>query len=471
MDVRLLGAVEAWDSDQLVDLGPRKQRLAFAILALEANRLVTVNRLVQLTWGESPPPTAHHAIQVRVSALRAILSASPSESGEMVIVTRGAAYMLKTAPNTVDVYRFRALVTAAASSNNDSTRVEQLRTALALWHGPPLVDVVTPDISDQLCRGLEEARLNAAEECYDAELRLGRHVTIVDELTELAAQFPLRHRLQTQLMLALYRSGRGPEALEVYRVVRLRLADECGLEPERSLRDLQELILHEDPRLDGVARSSWIAPTIDGAAFPPVLEDPSVLEETVRGFPDIETTAHPQDAYPGVPLPAENERGGNPPGHRPFVADAALAFLLTTLVIAALWLASGPMWNALNALGSSGGLLRALWFVTAALICLPLVFRRRHPLAVLVVVGVAFAVFRLSEGPEATFVAVPTLIAFYSAGVYAWPVRRGAWVRAGVLIAVGTMLVASPFDSGYLESGDMPEEEELRLLKLAAARL
>ena len=265
MDIRLLGSIEAWDADRLLNLGPRKQRLAFAILALEVNRLVTVSRLVALTWGDSPPATARHAIHVRMSALRGILTAAACHPPARVeIVTRGSAYMLSANADAIDVHRFRSIV-AAASGVADVERVERLRLALALWRGPPLVDVVTPNISDQLCRGLEETWLNAAEECYDAELRLGRHTAVVDELTALAARFPLRHRLQAQLMLALYRSGRGPEALQVYHQIRSRLSDEYGLDPDRSLRHLQGAILREDTHLD--------APPV-----PPVLGHGAVAE-------------------------------------------------------------------------------------------------------------------------------------------------------------------------------------------------
>ena len=59
----------------------------------------------------------------------------------------------------------------------------------------------------------------------------------------------LRERLRGQLMLALYRSGRQAEALDVYREDRSALRDELGLEPGAALRELEQAILNQDPAL------------------------------------------------------------------------------------------------------------------------------------------------------------------------------------------------------------------------------
>lgn len=248
MDFRLLGAVEAWCEQQRIDLGPRKQRFLFAVLALKINQLVPVDKLVDLTWPNSPPATAHHAIHVRVSQLRAALARR--ENNGISIVTRGAAYALQADPMCVDTHRFRALVAEARDHNDDTGKVRLFRHALDMWQGPPLADVTTPEIVDRLCGGLEETRLIALEECLDAELRLGRHRIVIDELTELVAHNPYRQRLVAQLMLALHRSGRAPEALGVYQAARARLLDELGLDPEPALCELERSILRADPGLD-----------------------------------------------------------------------------------------------------------------------------------------------------------------------------------------------------------------------------
>jgi ABC-2 type transport system ATP-binding protein len=148
----------------------------------------------------------------------------------------------------IDVYRFRALVDEACSEPIGMTRAALLRRALALWHGPPLADVASP--LDKLCHGLEEARLAAAEEWLDAELRLGRHRAVIDQLVELTAQHPDRQHMAALHMLALYRDGRACDALRAYRRVRGRLVEEFGLDPYVELQQLQSAILRADPCLD-----------------------------------------------------------------------------------------------------------------------------------------------------------------------------------------------------------------------------
>ncbi|MET8834907.1 AfsR/SARP family transcriptional regulator [Micromonospora sp. NPDC004540] len=250
MEFRLLGEVEAWTGDRPLDLGPRQQRLVLAVLALQVNRLVSVDLLVDLTWPESPPHTARHAIHVRVSQLRNILAMAGAHQEGMKIATRGTAYVLRADPMSVDAHRFRALLTAArAEAHDPELQASLLRRALDLWHGPPLADVTTPRV-EELCRWLKEARLTALEEWLSAELRLGRHEEFIDELADLVVQHPHRQRLLAHLMLALYRAGRAPEALAAYRLARSRLVDEFGLEPGPELQRLERAILRGDPALD-----------------------------------------------------------------------------------------------------------------------------------------------------------------------------------------------------------------------------
>jgi DNA-binding SARP family transcriptional activator/Tfp pilus assembly protein PilF len=252
VEFRLLGPVEAWSQGQRIELGPRQQRLLLAILALEVNRLVPVDRLVELIWPVRPPRTARHAVQVMVSGLRAVL-ARAGEDTAVELAGDGSSYGLRADPRCVDAHRFRYLVDQARTVDRGLERVARLDEALALWIGPALAGTGTPDLCDRLCGGLEEARLAAVEDRVDARLSLSAHREVLDELTGLVAAFPLRERLVGQLMLALYRCGRAGEALEVYRQARERLSDELGLDPGADLRDLELAILRLDPALDAPA--------------------------------------------------------------------------------------------------------------------------------------------------------------------------------------------------------------------------
>ncbi len=242
VEVRLLGPVQALVDGRPVDLGARKQRLVFAILALEAGHLVPVERLVDLVWPDGATRTAAHAVRVSVSGLRAAFG------GAVDIVTRGTGYLLAVDPSTVDAHRFRALLAAARQAGSDAARVALLDDALALWTGPALEGAAPPATRDRLCAGLAEARLGAVEDRVDALLRLGRHGELVDELADLTAAHPLRERLAGQQMLVLYRNGRPADALAAYRRIREELAEQLGLDPGTELRRYEVAILRdEDP--------------------------------------------------------------------------------------------------------------------------------------------------------------------------------------------------------------------------------
>jgi ABC-2 type transport system ATP-binding protein len=318
VEFRLLGAVEAWAKDRRLDLGPPKQRFVFAVLALRVNQLVPVDRLVDLTWQQAPPQTAHHAIQVRVSQLRAALAQGGADRGDAQIVTHGSAYVLQADALCIDAHRFRALLAEARAETDDASKVAVFRRALDTWRGPPLADVTTPEVADQLCRGLEEARLAALEECLDAELRLGRHGAVVDELTEFTAQHPYRQRLLAQLMLALYRTGRAPDALSLYRRARSRLVDELGLDPEPQLRQLESAIICADPALElpRPRRESALLRVIP-APVPPAsgdltadpAPDPAPPDLPPDPTPDPAEQARPESSQPSAALQAREHNG------------------------------------------------------------------------------------------------------------------------------------------------------------------
>ena len=221
--------------------------MLLAVLALKVNRPVPVAQLVDLTWPNTPPPTAQHAIHVRVCGLRAALVAAGHDSPtDSEIVTRGEAYLLRADPMSVDAHRYRALVRRAQGEADDEVKVGLLREAAALWRGPALTGAAPPAVADRLCRGLEEIRLMAVEDRLDAELRLGRHRTVLDELIDLVAEHPHRQRLVGQLMLALYRDARGPDAVSAYLTARSRLVDDLGLDPDEALQELYLRILRGD---------------------------------------------------------------------------------------------------------------------------------------------------------------------------------------------------------------------------------
>ncbi|UNO42964.1 AfsR/SARP family transcriptional regulator [Streptomyces sp. MST-110588] len=248
-DFRLLGTLEAATAGGAAALGPRLRRLTLGILLLEANRPVTVDRLISLLWDDEPPPTARNSVHGHISRLRRELAVVPDVS----LRTRGDAYVLQIAPERIDVHRFQSLL-ERAEKVPDEQAAALLHQALGLWRGDILADIATDRARRQLCAVWTEARTTAQERRIDAELRLGRHGRLVGELTRLVSDHPTRERFTAQLMIALYRGGRQGEAVEAYRRTRSVLAEEFGLEPSGELQGLAMAVLRADAGLDLPAR-------------------------------------------------------------------------------------------------------------------------------------------------------------------------------------------------------------------------
>jgi DNA-binding SARP family transcriptional activator len=243
-EFRLLGPLEVEGEDGPLALGGQKQRAVLALLLLNAGRVVSTDSLLDALWGETPPRTAGTSLQNFVSALRKAL-------GPETLVTQAPGYVLRVDPERIDLERFQRARREAASQPPEQ-RAETLRQALELWRGAPLADFRYEPWAENEGARLEELRLTTVEERVDAELELGRHAELVGELEALVAQHPLRERLCGQLMLALYRSGRQAEALEVYQATRRALVDELGIEPSPALQQLNGAILRQEVSLEPV---------------------------------------------------------------------------------------------------------------------------------------------------------------------------------------------------------------------------
>lgn len=221
----------------------RRQQVVLAMLLLNANRVVPLESLVDALWGSTPPATARAQIQTSISALRRLFVAAGV--GERIRV-RGLGYTIELAPAELDLHVFEDLVgrgrAELAAQRPDRAR-EAFRSALALWRGEPLTGIDSGVLRANQVR-IAERRVEAVEDCFDAELQLGRHGEIVGEISTMVEEFPLRERFVGQLMTALHRCGRRVEALAAYRTVRQTFVDELGLEPGAELQRLHQDILN-----------------------------------------------------------------------------------------------------------------------------------------------------------------------------------------------------------------------------------
>jgi DNA-binding SARP family transcriptional activator/tetratricopeptide (TPR) repeat protein len=238
LEFRLLGPVEVWRGPERLAVSSRHQRSVLAALALRPGRVVSVGALVDAVWEEESPPTARRQVIKLVSRLRGMLGDA--------ITTRSGDYILNAESDQVDVGVFDSSVASARqlSITDPAGAAAAVREALQLWRGPALSGV-TPGLAAHATR-LEESRLTALEDGVDWELATGGHAALVAELTILVTEHPLRERLVGQFMLALHRSGRTTEALEVYRRTHERLADDLALAPGTDLQQLHMTILRND---------------------------------------------------------------------------------------------------------------------------------------------------------------------------------------------------------------------------------
>ena len=241
-EFRLLGPLEVVEHDRPLVLGAGKPRALLALLLLNANEIVSTERLIEELWNGSPPATVAKSIHAYVSRLR-------KQLGRSRLLTRAPGYVLVVDPAELDVARFEQLV-SEATQLDPARAAAILREALALWRGPPLADLAYEPFAQPAVAWLEELRTRALERRIDADLACGRHRELIGELGTLIGERPISERLRGQLMLALYRCGRQAEALEAFRTARAVSVEELGIEPGRQLQELHAAILRQDPHLD-----------------------------------------------------------------------------------------------------------------------------------------------------------------------------------------------------------------------------
>jgi DNA-binding SARP family transcriptional activator len=245
VEYRILGPLEVVGADAPIPIPAGKTRALLELLLLSANKIVPTGRLVDALWGDDPPPSAEHAIEVYVSNLRRAV-------GPDAISTGPGGYSVHVGADQLDLDRFERLTAEAriARDQHDPAKAVGLfRHAEGLWRGSALAELSpTPVARGEVVR-LEELRIAATEQRLDTMLAMGNHLELIPELEALVAAHPYRERLRAQQMLGLYRAGRQADALAAYHQARAILADALGIEPGEELQALQLAILRQDASL------------------------------------------------------------------------------------------------------------------------------------------------------------------------------------------------------------------------------
>ncbi|MCW6009446.1 tetratricopeptide repeat protein [Micromonospora sp. CPCC 205371] len=257
VEFRVLGPVGVWTDGRRLGPATAQQRTVLALLLLNLDSVVPVEKISTALWSGVPPASARNAIQGYVARLRRVLAGA---RGVAELATSGHGYQLSVDRSAVDLYRFRDLVARARAG--DAASGEWLREALGLWRGPAFADVAGEWLPSAVAPALDEERLAAVEQRLAIDVDLGRHADAVAGLSAVVAEHPFRERSVVLLMTALHHSGRGAEALALYRDTRRRLVAEVGIEPGEELTSLHQRLLEASagPRSEKAERAAPEAP-------------------------------------------------------------------------------------------------------------------------------------------------------------------------------------------------------------------
>jgi DNA-binding SARP family transcriptional activator/DNA replicative helicase MCM subunit Mcm2 (Cdc46/Mcm family) len=281
--IAVLGPVQAVLDGADLDLGPRKQRALLSGLVMHAGRVVPVETLVDLLWGDSPPAAVQASLHGYVAALRRILEPGrAARSGASVLVTRGAGYLLDVGPEAVDAAVFArqctdahrrlggdALAVAPGCGRADLDAIdEQLAAALALWRGEPYPELPAAADADAERARLAELRWTAEVDRGRIGLALGRPAEVAAALTPLTHEQPLREDVWAVLALALARAGRQADSLRALATARRALADELGIDAGPVLAGLELAVLRQDPAVAGAAAGPLPTEPVAATALP-----------------------------------------------------------------------------------------------------------------------------------------------------------------------------------------------------------
>lgn len=245
--IGLLGPVRAWLNDTEVSVGPPRQQALLAVLATNANQVISRAELIDAIWGTEPPASAVGSVHTYVAGLRRALE--PARKTFQVLVSAGSGYSLRVRPDGVDADRFgrhRQVARRLLADGDPEAALAELDQALALWTGTPLGGIGGP-FADVERHRLAELRLDVLEERADLLLVLGRAVEVVDGIKAVLVDHPLRESSRALLIRALHQQGRPGEAKSVYQTGARLLDDRLGVEPGPALRNVYETLINTGP--------------------------------------------------------------------------------------------------------------------------------------------------------------------------------------------------------------------------------
>ena len=334
MEISVLGPIRVTLGGHTLRL-PAKQRILLAVLALQPNRTVSTEQLVQALWGEDPPESAVKTLQTYVFQLRRLLATDRSDAGsDLAIVTDGRGYRLEVDPLSIDSERFERLVAEGRSASGpDAARAAAvLSDALALWRGEGPPDIGDDPVASTEVLRLGELRASAVDELVRIRLALGDADGVIPELRRVLGESPYRERLWTDLVLVLARTGRRAEALRAYRDAEQALRLELDVEPGAELLELARRIREGDspvPSAAAIEITAVMAPS-EHAAMKPRVDGSLPAPAPATGPREERAAVSVGDSPPHDP----DARSGRARPRRATVLRSAAAVVLSVAVLA-----------------------------------------------------------------------------------------------------------------------------------------
>ncbi|MCH0540968.1 AfsR/SARP family transcriptional regulator [Streptomyces sp. MUM 203J] len=251
----ILGALQIRTALGPAEISGDLQRTLIQTLLVSEGQPVSGEGLVDEMWGETVPDNQANALQAHISRLRRKLRSLEPDRRAPRLTIHPSGYRFALHEGELDAAEFTKAVRQAETTTavDPAATARLLGEALAMWRGPVFGGFPGGTLCQLASARYQEHRMRAMELRFGAELRLGNHAVILAELHEAHTSHPLREHFCEQLMVALYRSGRQADALQVYRHMWQHLDDELGIEPSPALRRVEHAILSHDPALAGAA--------------------------------------------------------------------------------------------------------------------------------------------------------------------------------------------------------------------------
>ncbi len=272
--VRLFGAVTVECENRRTSGGGPRQAAVLSVLALNVARPVSVDRLIDAVWSDTPPDSVTNVLQVYVSALRKLLR--PAGLG---ISRAGATYTLGAALDDIDVEVFHRLAAegrSALRALEPERAVTSLDRAWDLWDPTPFAGLDDCAFVGAARASLLSSGLWVATDRGAALCALGRADEAAAAAEQLVESHPFFEPAWELLMRALFYAGRQHDALIAFSRARSTFVEELGLDPPLSLAALERQIL--DRSLEPIATRADAGTTSvspPDAASPRLPEPPS----------------------------------------------------------------------------------------------------------------------------------------------------------------------------------------------------